>query len=206
MKKPSVVVFDLGKVLVDFDYRISSAKIAARGNLTAEQVYHLLCTSTLPYRLESGAMTTEEFFNEVRGATGFTGALEEFTETFADIFTEIPAMIQLQAALRARQIPTFIFSNTNDIAVRHIRQRYPFFGNFDGYVLSYEHGAMKPEEAIYKVVEKLTGRGGPEICYLDDRKENVEGGLARGWRAVLHEEPAKTRAIVEELLETRLGS
>jgi hypothetical protein len=32
--------------------------------------------------------------------------------------------------------------------------------------------------------------------YLDDREENVAAGLARGWRAILHETPEKTRALV----------
>jgi FMN phosphatase YigB (HAD superfamily) len=46
-------------------------------------------------------------------------------------------MTATQAALRANGIPTCIFSNTNPIAVRHIRTAFPFFANFDGYVLSY---------------------------------------------------------------------
>ena len=34
MSVPSVVVFDLGKVLVDFDYGIAAAKIARCGKVT----------------------------------------------------------------------------------------------------------------------------------------------------------------------------
>lgn len=200
MSAPSIVVFDLGKVLLDFDYRISSGKIAARGAMTAAEVFDLLCKSPLPYRLESGLMTTEEFYNEVRAATGFRGTLEEFTDTFADIFSEIHPMIELQAALRASGVPTYIFSNTNDIAIRHIRRRFPFFAHFDGYTLSYEHSAMKPDAALYEVVERQTGKKGGAILYLDDRQENVAAGADRGWRALLHETPEKTRAAVENLL------
>ncbi len=38
MSHPEVVVFDLGKVLVDFDYGISAVKIAASSRFTPEQV------------------------------------------------------------------------------------------------------------------------------------------------------------------------
>ena len=109
-------------------------------------------------------------------------------------------MIALHAELRRRGIPTYIFSNTNDLAVEHIRRNFPFFKNFDGYIYSYEVGAMKPDAKIYEALEKLAGRRGADIVYLDDRPENVAGGAARGWQAILHETPEKSRAAVEKLL------
>jgi hypothetical protein len=42
-------------------------------------------------------------------------------------------------------------------------------------------------------MEALTGRRGADLIYIDDREENIETGLARGWRAILHESPEKTR-------------
>jgi len=55
----------------------------------------------------------------------------------------------MQAALRAAKVPTFIFSNTNDLAIEHIRRNFPFFEQFDGYIFSYEIGGMKPQvEAV----------------------------------------------------------
>jgi len=44
----------------------------------------------------------------------------------------------------------------------------------------------------YAIVERATGYAGGAIVYLDDRAENVQGGLARGWRTILHETPEKT--------------
>jgi HAD superfamily hydrolase (TIGR01509 family) len=107
-------------------------------------------------------------------------------------------MIELHAALRRRGIPTYIFSNTNDLAVEHIRRNFPFFKHFDGYILSYQICAMKPDAKIYEALEKLAGRHGADIVYLDDRPENAAAGAARGWRAILHESPEKSRAAVEK--------
>lgn len=190
MSKPSVVVFDLGKVLVDFDYGIAERKIARLSRFTPPQVHDLLWLHI--NNLETGLIDSAELYGEVCAACGYSGKLDEFCAAFADIFNEIKPMVDMHAALRAGRMPTFIFSNTNDIAVTHIRSRFPFFSNFDGYVLSYEHGAMKPSEKIYEVVEKTTGHKGKAILYLDDRPENVEAGLMRGWRAMLHETPERT--------------
>jgi hypothetical protein len=49
-------------------------------------------------------------------------------------------------------------------------------------------------------MEKMCGCSGADIIYLDDRSENVQGGLAHGWRAILHETPEQTRTIVEKIL------
>lgn len=194
--KPRTVVFDLGKVLVDFDYGKSSRAFAARSTIPADAVRNLIDHSPLLFRYETGLITRDEFYKQVAAETGFQGTIEEFGPLFADIFVPILPMIELQAALKKRGIPTFIFSNTNDLAVGHIRKTFPFFSNFDGYILSYEHGAMKPAAKLYEVVERETGRRGGEIIYLDDRAENVAAGAARGWRAVLHETPEKSLAAV----------
>jgi glucose-1-phosphatase len=199
MKKPSIVVFDLGKVLVDFDYSIAGRRLAAKSKTSPAEIQKFLDHSPLLYRYETGLMTRQEFFDEVRRVSGFSGSLEEFSSFFADIFTEMPEMTALQAALRRKGIRTYIFSNTNDMAIEHIRQAFPFFANFDGYIYSYEVGAMKPAAKIYEELEKMSGKRGAEVLYLDDRQENVDAGAARGWQTILQTEPAKSRAAIEGL-------
>ena len=199
MKPEKIVVFDLGKVLVDFDYSIAARRIAARSSMPIEAIDSFIGGSDITVKYELGLVTRREFFERARQATGFGGTFEEFGEFFADIFTEIPPMIALHAELRRRGVSTYIFSNTNDLAVEHIRRNFPFFRNFDGYIYSYEIGAMKPDARIYEALEGLTGRRGAEILYLDDRPENIAGGAARGWRAILHETPEKSRTAVEKL-------
>ena len=193
------VVFDLGKVLVDFDYSIAARKIAARGKLPVGEINHFISQSPLLFRYETGLMTTEQFYCEVCAATGFSGGPEEFGQCFADIFVPIPPMVQLQATLRRSGLPAYIFSNTNDLAVGHIRRNFPFFANFDGYILSYEHGAMKPDAKLYEAVERYCGRQGAEILYLDDRPENISAGDARGWQVILQESPETTLAAINKL-------
>lgn len=196
---PQVIVFDLGKVLVDFDYRIAARKIAARGKLPGDELQFLTAHEPLLLRYELGLLTSEQFYRAVSAATDYTGDFEEFSACFAGIFDPIAAMIDLHAALRQRGWPMYIFSNTNELAIRHIRRNFPFYSQFDGYILSYEHAAMKPDSKLYEVVERQSGRHGKGILYLDDRPENIAAGAARGWNAILHENPAKTRAALESL-------
>jgi FMN phosphatase YigB (HAD superfamily) len=199
LQKPSVVVFDLGKVLVDFDYTIAAKKIASKGTMLAQKIYEFIALSPLLLKYETGLITREQFFSAVCESTGYCGGIEEFGGFFADIFTPIEPMVELHSALRKAEIPTYIFSNTNDLAISHIQKNFPFFSNFDGYILSYEVGAMKPDAKIYEALEKMAGKRGPDVLYLDDRLENISAGAARGWQVILQETPQKTVAAIRKL-------
>lgn len=192
------IIFDLGKVLVDFDYSVAARKIAARSAKSPRDMQAFLGSSPLLVEYECGRLTRRQLFDAVCQAIGFYGDIEEFAGYFADIFTEMPETITLHAELRRRGYKTYIFSNTNDLAVEHIRRNFPFFKNFDGYIFSYEVGGMKPQPKIYEAMEAMTGRGGADLIYLDDRPENIEAGAARGWRAILHESAEKTRRALAD--------
>src|ERR1041385_5525349 len=199
MPKPKAIIFDLGKVLLDFDYNIAAQRIAAQCRTPSAEINRFIAQSPLLFRYETGLMTKDEFYREVCNKTGFAQDLDIFSGFFADIFFPIEPMIQLQAKLRASGYPTYIFSNTNDLAIGHIRRNFSFFSNFDGYIYSYEHASMKPDARLYEVVEQQAGHRGPELLYLDDRLENIEAGKARGWQVILPESPQKTIARIGAL-------
>ena len=198
--QPKAIVFDLGKVLVDFDYSIAVRRIAARSKVGLQDLGNfLLPHSPLLFRYELGRRSSEAFYKEICASSGFCGDFDEFSLSFGDIFVPIEAMVALHASLKNQGLPTYIFSNTNELAVLHIRKNFPFFANFDGYVLSYEHGVMKPEAGLYEAVERTCGRTKGDILYIDDRPENIAAGAERGWQVILQESPAKTIEAVRGL-------
>jgi glucose-1-phosphatase len=195
---PKAVIFDLGKVLLQFDYSLAVARLECSCRIPLAEIQKLIDQSPLLYRFETNQLSSEQFFREICAVSGFCRPFEEFKEIFGDIFSPIDPMIALQTELRARGVPTFIFSNTNVLAIEHIRERYPFFHGFDGYILSCEEGAMKPDPVIYEAVEKRAGHSGAALLYIDDRPENIETGNARGWRSILHTDPETTRRAVAQ--------
>jgi FMN phosphatase YigB (HAD superfamily) len=200
MQTTPAVVFDLGKVLLNFDYSVALRRLLAQSKCPAPELWTPVKQSQLLAQYERGTLTTKAFYEKVREVSGFKGSFDAFKEIFGDIFTPIPEMVRLHDDLVVRGYPVFIFSNTNEIAVEYIRRHFPFFSRFDGYVFSYEHASMKPEAPLYEVVEKLAERRGEQLIYLDDRPENIAAGRARGWRALVHESPAGTRSWLEAAL------
>jgi glucose-1-phosphatase len=200
MHKPKAVVFDLGKVLLDFDYARLARNMREHCDISVNDLISALNQSELLHRYETGLLTSQAFFEEVKRISTFRHGYEKFEPLFADIFTPIEAMIELQQRLQRRGVPTYVFSNTNEIAVKHIRRTYPFFANFTGYVFSYEHRAMKPDPRIYEAVENLTGWRGRDLLYVDDRPENIEQGEKRQWQVIQHVATDQTIRRTEALL------
>ncbi len=199
MSRPNVVVFDLGKVLVDFDYSIAIRRFAERSEAGIEQIQRLV-DSPIQVEFESGKITTDEFIAAIRHGAGFRGDRAEFVSIFADIFTPMETMIAFFERLKSFGIPTCVFSNTNEIATGHIREKFSFYRRFDNFVLSFEVGGMKPDEPIYEVVEQRTGESGAAILYIDDRPENIMTGKGRGWKTILQDDESASVARAEALL------
>ena len=196
---PKAVIFDLGKVLVEFDYAISARKIAGKSDYSPAEVQKLIDHSPLLFAYEAGEIDNSEFYRQICKLTGYRGLQAEFEPAFSDIFSAIQPMIELQAELRRAGVPTFILSNTNDLAVGHIRRTFPFFANFDGYVFSFEQRIMKPHAGIYEIAERVAAYRAHDIVYIDDRAENLVPAAQRNWKVIHHQSPDQTISALEKL-------
>ena len=133
-----VVAFDIGKVLLDFDYGILIAKLAPRTQWDKGVLDAYLNQSPLLAEYESGRLTSSEFFTRIQSETKFNGTESEFAGLFKNIFTPIEAVINMHRQLVESGVPTYTFSNTNEMAVRHISRSYEFWPRFTGHILSHE--------------------------------------------------------------------
>jgi FMN phosphatase YigB (HAD superfamily) len=192
--KIKAVVFDLGKVLLDFDYATAAEALAKDSALPAKELLAILNQSPLLHQFETGLMTAEEFEAEVRALSGYRGTTQEFERGFGDIFTEIEEMTAVFDRIRAIPLPICLFSNTNALAIKHIAAAFPFYQKFDHHFLSYELRSMKPHSGIYDALESRAGLRGEDLVYLDDRLENIEAARGRGWNVILHANPADSQA------------
>ena len=74
--KPTAVVFDLGKVLLHFDYGIAAEKFQKRCRIASSDIRAVIDQSPLLHGFETGRLSGEEFFEELCRATGFAGDLD----------------------------------------------------------------------------------------------------------------------------------
>jgi FMN phosphatase YigB (HAD superfamily) len=179
-KHYDAVLFDLGKVLIPFDFAHAYGRMAKRCGLTVETVRTRLGATRLFRDFESGVMESKIFAHAVGRELGFRGNYDEFCEIWTSIFLPEPLLPESLVTELRKRYRTLIVSNTNEIHFEMLLRTYPILKHFDGYVLSYLVNAMKPAAAFYQAAIASAGCA-PERClFIDDLAENVDGARAAG--------------------------
>lgn len=144
-----------------------------------------------------------EFYSHVVAKTGLRLSFEEFSEVYADIFSEVPGIEAIVSLVPEES--RFLLSNTDPFHWEKIRLLpviATYFGRSQKNIRSFDTGARKPEEAIFIEAIRKTGASLSEIVYVDDVSEYVGifkklGGTAFTFDA--HKEPVTMlRSRLEE--------
>ncbi|MDA7628817.1 HAD family phosphatase [Verrucomicrobia bacterium] len=186
------IVFDLGNVLLSFDFQLAANQLAKHAQLSGSEIVGLINQSQLLHQFERGEISSEEFYTEVAQASKYQESLDQFRMDFSDIFEEIHPMVDFFRQLKRNGNRVALFSNTNEMATTFIRKKFSFFSDFDATFLSYQHGLMKPDAALYRIVETSLERSGEELFFIDDRPENIKAAIERNWSGIMHTDAYQT--------------
>lgn len=181
------LIFDLGRVIVPFDFSRGYARMAECCPLAPEQIRERLKSDGLVHAFESGRMDRYEFHRRVAQLLESSVPYDEFCEIWFSVFlpeTLVPERLVEALHQRYRLV---LLSNTNPIHFEMIRERYPILRHFDAFVLSYEAGAMKPEPRIYAAAVEAARCAPGECFFTDDIPQYVEAARQAGIDAVVFE-------------------
>lgn len=195
-------IFDVGMVLLRFDFEIAVRAIQNQCAVRDGEMVPLLWGSGLVDAYDRGQIGTAEFVEKASRLIGFRGAPAALVKAWCDIFTPNPPMIERVRRWKERGISLYLLSNTCESHIEFFTSKYAVFSMFDGGVYSCREGAMKPERAIYERLIQRYHVDPPTAVFLDDRIENVTGGLDLGLRAIHYQnEEDLTRELSKMGLE-----
>ena len=182
--KYSAIVFDLGNVLIPFDYTPAISKLnQIQSGLGDKFAEFYKANYSLHRDFERGSISETFFINKMLEVVDHKISAETFCGIFSDIFTLNEEVIALLPILK-NYYKLFLLSNTNSIHQKYGWQKYEFLNYFDTLILSHEVGSVKPEEKIYLAVEEASGFPSAEHLYIDDIQEYVDAAKKFGWDAV----------------------
>jgi glucose-1-phosphatase len=182
--KISAICFDLGKVLLHFDWQLMLDRVAEKSPLPPGEISRLLKEDRQVPAYEVGGITSAKFFSHLKKLLRYKGSARELRAAFSDIFTPLPDHIAL-AALLAPHYPLAIISNTNEAHIVHAEATYSFFSLFQARIYSHQVKAMKPDRAIYQAALAALGGIDPlEALFIDDIEANILGAVQLGWQTI----------------------
>jgi len=184
MRTYKTIVFDLGNVLLPFDYAPFIRKLEEVRTGLGNKVITIYKNNYHIHRsFESGELNEFEFLDLMMKWTEGAVTKEWFCEAFSDIFTENKELISLLPVLKEK-FDLVLLSNTNSIHKKYGWDKYGFIKIFDKLCLSHEVRAVKPDIKIYRAVEAYTQHSPAEHIFIDDIAEYAEGARNAGWDAV----------------------
>lgn len=196
------VLFDLGRVLVDFDHTIAARRISPHCGKTPEEIFQLFFCSPVTVRFEEGRIAPRDFFDEVRRMLDLRIGYDEFLPIWNEIFfmTDDNRAVQEIKRTLAGRYRLAMLSNVNILHFEYLKRTFDLFAHFDRLFLSYEMGMIKPDPRIYRQAVDAMGLTFDDVLYVDDRADLVEAAQRQGVRAYRFTSAA---ALREELM--RLG-
>jgi FMN phosphatase YigB (HAD superfamily) len=181
------VIFDLGRVIVPFDFNRGYIRMEALCGIPAAEIPKRIAPTGLVQRFESGGIEPRDFVRELSSHLNLDTSYENFCEIWSSIFLPHTLIPEAMLAGIAAKYPLVLLSNTNAIHFEMIRENYPLLRHFHSLVLSYEVGAMKPLPLIYQRAIEKAGCLPEECFFTDDIPEYVAGARAQGIDAVQFE-------------------
>jgi glucose-1-phosphatase len=182
-----VVLFDLGRVVLDFDHKRAAERMSGFCAKSPAEIYDLFFESQVTAAFEAGKITPEDFYQQVKAMLNLGLSYDSFTPIWNDIFflsAKNRSVYRLVNSLRA-SYKTALLSNINTLHYEYIQKNFPVLGVFDKIFLSFQMGLTKPDQKIYnKVIQDLKVSPG-EIFYTDDRPELVESAKSLGIRGYI---------------------
>ena len=179
------VVWDVGRVLYQWELRALFAKLIEDADELDWFLAHVV-TEEWHFEHDAGRPLAEMVPERQAQFPQYAALIEayatRFNETIPGPVEETHAFVK---ALTAKGIPQFALTNFGAEFWDQFVPTAPIFEHMTAIVVSGREKCLKPDPAIYAVLESRAAEHGiapQELFFIDDRADNIAAAEARGWR------------------------
>ena len=196
------VIFDVGRVLFDWDLRYLFAKLIAEKDELDWFVTNIV-TPEWHFQHDAGRPFAETSAELAAAHPEHHDLIQQFGPRFGETIPgPIPGMVDLVEELDRTGVPLFAITNFSAEFWEPFRIREAaLFDRFRDIVVSGAEQLVKPDPAIFALALKRFGLNPGEALFVDDRAENIAAGKAAGLIGHVFRD---TETLRTELVERQL--
>ena len=179
------IIFDFGKVLVDYDYLPTLTNIFGN-KTTAQKFLNKYIADQWPERLDLEEKPFSELISDLQKAMPeYASEILLFGRHYTDFVTnEIEGMHDLLLRLKKEGLNLYGLTNWCSKVYDTIN-KFPIFKLLDGWVISSEEHIIKPDKRIYKRICDKFHLNPKECVFTDDREENIKAAEKYGMYGIV---------------------
>jgi putative hydrolase of the HAD superfamily len=183
------IIFDLGGVLLDIDYRKTINAFEKLGLENFETMFSQFKADQLFEKLETGEITETDFYTAIKKRTDLAISNEEIDNAWNSLILHFRTeSLQLLEKLSARY-KLYLLSNTNSIHLKCFKGLFTKETGkplLDSYFIkawySNEVGLRKPGAEIFEFVLREEKLKAAETLFIDDTLANIETAQKLGFK------------------------
>ncbi|MBQ0078684.1 MAG: HAD family phosphatase [Eubacterium sp.] len=197
------VIFDIGRVLVEYDWVDYFGGLFDWNKKTMEAVRNAFFEHNIWKEVDRGRWSDEELME------AFISFEPDYEEEIKLAWAEIGTAIKESAHtkpwindLKARGYQTLYLSNWSHHLLDVAAPAMTFVDIMDGGVFSCDVELIKPDPAIYHAIIDKYDLVPEECVFLDDKQENIEAALGVGMQGIVVKNHEQAAADLEALLKS----
>ncbi len=195
----SVVVFDLGGVLIDWNPRHLYRKLFA-DDAAMEEFLSTVCTQAWNERQDAGRTFAEATALLREQHPHHAELIEAYGARFDEMMKgPIEGSVAILEKLHRRGVPLYALSNWSRETFPLAERRFEFLRRFRGVVISGHEGVIKPDPRIFRILLERHRIAPEGAVYIDDNPRNAEAARALGIHGIHFTHPDKLRRELEGL-------
>lgn len=200
------IIFDIGRVLVDFDWDIFMRKLFRDDQKTIDAVTEAIWGDRRWVEFDRGILTDEEVIESfLTHGSGYEKEIRLTVERVGEVLVKRNTAIPWIKDLKSRGYQVFFLSNYSEFLRKSNPDVLDFLPLMDGGIWSDKVHLLKPDPEIYRCLLNKYHCSPEECVFIDDTEANVRGAEAVGIKAIQYTTYEETRRALEDLLDASMG-
>jgi len=185
MKNYKAIIFDLGGVILNIDYKLTIEAFKKLGIKDATSFYGKKVQHPIFDKIEVGEVSPKVFLEFLQKESR-KASLREVKNAWNAMLLDLPQKrLEVIKKLKNNH-KIFLLSNTNEIHINALKRILDnakwvnFTSLFDKIYLSHEIGYRKPNKVAFQIILKENGLQTREVYFIDDSPQHIKAAKNLG--------------------------